>query len=102
MRGGRGPFCNAFCLLFLLTALPTREAAPPTNAPLKIVVREIEPFAFTSGGRQTGFAVDLWAAIAKEAGFDYELQTVGSAQAMVQALASRQADIGLGALSITA
>jgi polar amino acid transport system substrate-binding protein len=102
MRWVTARFCTALLLLCSLTPALLSRAAPATNAPLKVVVREIEPFAFSSGGRQAGFAVDLWAAIAKEAGFDYELQTVGSAQAMVQALAARQADIGLGALSITA
>src|SRR5436190_20525734 len=99
MRRVTGRICNAVLFLLLFT---TVVSAQSTNSTLRVLVREVEPFAFTTAGRQTGFALELWAAIAKEAGLQYELQTIGSAQAMVQALAGKQADIGLGALSITA
>jgi ABC-type amino acid transport substrate-binding protein len=69
---------------------------------LRVLARNIEPFCFEKGGRRTGFAVDLWAEIAKVAGFQYEVQTADSAQAVVDALAAKRADVGLGALSITA
>src|SRR5262245_132739 len=103
MQRDTGRICkSAFLVLSLFLSSVAVWAQPRTNATLRVLVREVEPFAFTAGGRQTGFALDLWEAIATQAGFQYELQTVPSAQAMVQALAAKQADIGLGALSITA
>ncbi len=109
MRRVATAFCSralavlSLCLpAFDVSAQAINPPASSTNATLRVVVREIEPFAFTTAGRRTGFAIDLWAAIANELGLHYELQTVDSAHAMVQALAQRQADVGVGALSITA
>ena len=45
--------------------------------------------------------MDLWEEIAKEAGFQFNVQPADSAKTVVDTLAARQADIGLGALSIT-
>lgn len=87
-------------------AAPAPESAPGKAAPgatpkLQVAVRNIEPFCFEDDGRRKGFAIDLWAAIAKEAGFQYDMHTVPSAQAMVDELAASKADAGVGALSIT-
>jgi ABC-type amino acid transport substrate-binding protein len=95
-------------LLLLLQPLALRaqnettSALQSSNATLRVLVREVEPFAFTKGGQRTGFALELWTAIAKEAGFQYDLQTVATPREMVDALADRKADVGVGALSIIA
>src|SRR5437867_9284271 len=86
-----------------LLAQPSASQTPPTDAPvLRVLARNIEPFCFEKGGRRTGFAVDLWTEISKAAGFRYEVQEAESAQALVDALAAKKGDVGLGALSITA
>src|SRR5262245_24906601 len=77
------------------------NATSPTAQVLRVLARDVEPFCFEKDGQRTGFAVELWAEISREAGFQYKLQTADSAQLVVDALAARQADIGLGALSIT-
>jgi ABC-type amino acid transport substrate-binding protein len=74
-----------------------------SNAPvLHVLARNIEPFCFEKDGQRVGFAVDLWKEISRIAGFQYELHDADSAQALVEALAAKKGDIGLGALSITA
>jgi polar amino acid transport system substrate-binding protein len=85
---------------------PPAESAPPKEASgqpkkLSVAVRNIEPFCFEEDGRRKGYAIDLWAAIAKDCGFQYDARTVNSAQAMVDDLAAKKADVGIGALSIT-
>src|SRR2546427_146799 len=86
-----------------LLAQPSASDTLPTDAPvLRVLARNIEPFCFEKGGRRTGFAVDLWTEISKVAGFRYEVQEAESAQALVDALAAKKGDVGLGALSITA
>ena len=75
---------------------------PPAIPVLRVLVRNIEPFCFEKDGRRVGFAVELWEEVAKAGGFRHELQTAESAQAVVEALAAQKADVGLGALSITA
>jgi len=87
-------------------AAPASEPAPPKDAAgkpekLRVVVRNIEPFCFEEDGRRKGYAMELWEAIAKECGFQYDARTVSSAQAMVDDLAAKKADVGIGALSIT-
>jgi ABC-type amino acid transport substrate-binding protein len=89
-------------LLAAALSAPAAPASGQTNASLRVLVREIEPFAFTKNGQRVGFAVELWAAISQQTNFQYELVTVPSAQAMVDSLAARKADVGLGALSIKA
>jgi polar amino acid transport system substrate-binding protein len=74
-----------------------------SNAPvLRVLARNIEPFCFEKDGQRIGFAVDLWKEISRVAGFQYELHDADSAQALVEALAAKNGDVGLGALSITA
>src|SRR5947207_1318664 len=52
------------------------NARPVTGTPvLRVMARDVEPFCFEKNGRRTGFAVDLWDEIAKEAGFQYNIQT---------------------------
>jgi polar amino acid transport system substrate-binding protein len=74
-----------------------------SNTPvLRVLARNIEPFCFEKNGQRVGFAVDLWKEISRVAGFKYELHDADSAQALVEALAAKKGDVGLGALSITA
>jgi polar amino acid transport system substrate-binding protein len=69
---------------------------------IRVVSRDIEPFSFTQDGRRVGYAMELWDQIAREAGLEYEVQTVGTAQEMIDALQNKSADAGVGALSVTA
>lgn len=70
--------------------------------PIKVVTRNIEPFSFEKDGRRIGFAVELWDNVARELKIDYEFTTVGTARQMVEAIQTKAADAGVGALSITA
>ncbi len=90
-------------LFFALSALGQEPSPAPASPPakLQVVVRNIEPFSFEQDGRRTGYAMELWDDIARETGLLYEARTVDSAQAMVDALAGKKADAGIGALSIT-
>src|SRR5258708_6069885 len=103
---GRRTFFLANIALFScnspLTAQPASNGALQSNAPvLRVLARNIEPFCFEKDGGRAGFAVELWAEISKAAGFAYEMRDVESAQALVDALAAKQGDVALGALSIT-
>lgn len=90
------------CHVELLAQSPPGDSSP-SNAPvLRVLARNIEPFCFEKDGQRTGFAVDLWKEICRVAGFQFEVQESESAQALVDALAAKKGDIGLGALSITA
>jgi len=84
--------------LLLLVAVAMQATA---QEKLHVVTRNIEPFSFEKDGRRTGFAADLWDNVARELKIDYDYTVVASAKDMVNAVEARQADIAVGALSIT-
>ncbi len=80
-------------------------AAATTNDPatkLRIVTRNLEPFSFDKNGRRVGFAAELWDQVARETNRTYEVQVVNTAQEIIDALKNKTADVGVGALSVTA
>jgi len=83
----------------LLLTLFTLSAASAES--LKVVTRYIEPFSFEKDGRSTGYSLELWDELAKEAGITSELKVTGSASEMVDALKNKSADVAIAALSIT-
>ncbi|HYF34052.1 MAG TPA: transporter substrate-binding domain-containing protein, partial [Prosthecobacter sp.] len=69
---------------------------------VRVVTRNLEPFSFEKDGRRVGYAAELWDQVARQTGISYEVQVVGSAQEIIDALKNRTADVGVGALSVTA
>ena len=69
---------------------------------IRIVTKPVEPFSFTENGKLMGFSIDLWEAVAKEAGFQFEMKSVETVPQMLDALKTRQADVAIAAISITA
>jgi len=69
---------------------------------VRVVTRNIEPFSFEKDGRRVGFAMELWDNVARELKLDYTLTTAESAKKMVEAVQNKTAEVGVGALSITA
>jgi ABC-type amino acid transport substrate-binding protein len=69
---------------------------------VRVLTKPVQPFSFTENGKLIGFSIDLWEAVAKEAGLQFELQNVDSVPQMLDALKGRQADVAIAALSVTA
>lgn len=85
--------------ILLLTFVATSASAA------KLVVAtdtNFPPFEFKDPktGKHVGFDVELWAAIAKEAGLEYELQPMAF-KGIVPGLQSAQLDAGIAGMSIT-
>ncbi|MDB6139653.1 MAG: amino acid transporter substrate-binding protein family, partial [Verrucomicrobiaceae bacterium] len=74
-------------------------AAPP--AKLRVVTKPAEPFSFETKGEIGGYAVDLWRRVAKDAGLEFELKMLKSVPEVLEAVEKGQADVAIGALSIT-
>ena len=108
-------------LLLLLSAvfftglLPQASAQAPAPAPaaaapaataagskIRVVTRNLEPFSFEKDGRRVGYAAELWDQLARETKLDYDVQVVGTAQEIIDALKNKTADVGVGAISVTA
>jgi polar amino acid transport system substrate-binding protein len=64
---------------------------------------ERPPFSMrTEAGQYNGFSVELWQLVAEAAGLSYELVSAPTFGAMLDAVRSRQADIAIANISITA
>ncbi|PZR73720.1 MAG: hypothetical protein DLM73_10205 [Chthoniobacterales bacterium] len=69
---------------------------------IRVVTKPVPPFSFTDNGRQVGFSIDLWEAVAKEAGFQFEMRNVETVPQMLDVLKKKEADVAIAAISITA
>jgi polar amino acid transport system substrate-binding protein len=68
-----------------------------------VAVKPVAPFVMDQDGKLTGYSIDLWTEVARTAGWtDFEFKRVDTVPAMIAALQSGQANVGVGALSITA
>ncbi|CAK0773892.1 exported hypothetical protein [Gammaproteobacteria bacterium] len=89
-----------FILVAASTALLAQPLADsgvdlPVASRLRVVVKPAEPFSFEKNGQITGYSVDLWKRVALEAGFNFDMKMVKAA------LEALEADVGVGAISIT-
>jgi len=92
---------KSLLLAFLLTlAVPSSLFADH----IVVVVKPVAPFVMVDdSGKFSGYSIDLWNEVARNAGWtDVEFRKVDTVAAMIDALKSGQADVGVGALSITA
>ncbi len=72
-------------------------------APIRAAVRVLPRFVMQSAsGELTGFSVDLWRAIAERLGRETEFVIAPDVRAQLEAVAAGEADVGVGAISITA
>jgi polar amino acid transport system substrate-binding protein len=69
---------------------------------IRVVTKPVEPFSFTQNGKLVGFSIDLWEAVAKEAGLEFEIQNTETVPQMLELLKTKQADVAIAAISITA
>ncbi len=59
------------------------------------------PFSMEINGRDTGFSIELWSAIADQIGVDYEFQRYRSFSEMLNSVESGQADLAIANISVT-
>jgi polar amino acid transport system substrate-binding protein len=78
-------------------------AAPAWSAePLKVSVVERKPFVVKSDDQFTGFSIELWDAVAAKLGRSYQVQTHESFSEMLRSVSSKEADLAVANISITA
>ncbi len=87
------------CLI--LSAVPATSMAQ--DKPLKVAVRVLPPFVEQQpDGHFTGFTIDLWDAIAQRQHWRTQYVAVPDVHAQLDAVEAGKADVGAGAISITA
>jgi polar amino acid transport system substrate-binding protein len=88
--------------LSLWTAEPARaqDAAPART--VHVAVRVLPPFVEQKDGSLTGFSVELWNAIAERLDVKTEFAIAPDVHAQLAAVQGGGADVGVGAISVTA
>jgi len=94
---------------------PAPAATPPAAAPalvvppqalagktIKVAMRKVPPFVFEKDNVLTGFSYELWAKIADYTGAKTELTVVDTLPHLLETVKSKQADLAIAAISITA
>ncbi len=92
-----------FLAAFILLVGNSQPAVAQDAEPDLIVgINPIEPFVILDGESPQGFSVDLWNAVAAEAGVSYAFRELENVGALIDSAESGAIDIGIGATSITA
>lgn len=89
-------------LLLCHAAMAQSPENPEPKTKLIVATKEAPPFAFKDDkGQWVGITIDLWEAMAKELGYDYEYREY-DLTGVLDAVASGEADVGAAAISVTA
>lgn len=100
----------AFTLAVAASTLPAGAQTPPPSPapagkPLTVVTRKVTPFVFEKNGHLTGYSIELWERIVREARLPFEpdsgYKIVENVQQILDELRNGQADAGVAAVSIT-
>ena len=86
----------------LLMACLCVWVASASAAPLTVAVKASPPFSFQNGDRWDGVSVELWEQIAEQAGYEYRFRPYKTVSDMLAAVELGQADVAIGAISVTA
>jgi polar amino acid transport system substrate-binding protein len=86
----------------LLLATVTSAVAQPKQETLRVATRLVKPFVFEEGGHLTGFSIELWQEISKQLGAKTQFIVKPSVKELLDATRSKEADLAIAAISITA
>ena len=88
--------------LFVLLSCSLGAGITTAQTKIRVVTKPVEPFSFSEGGQLKGFSIDLWDAVAREANLQFEMKNLEGVPQMLDAIKSKQADVAIAAISITA
>jgi ABC-type amino acid transport substrate-binding protein len=93
---------RSLLITVLLAMAASAAAQPPADEPLRVLLRVAPPFVIDEGdGEFSGISVDLWRGIAEDRQLPYEFEVFGL-DAMLDVVAGGEADVGVGATTVTA
>ena len=85
-----------------LGLLASSAFAQPRLESLRVATRLVKPFVFEENGNLTGFSVELWNEIAKQLNVKSEFIVKPTVKELLDAVKSKDVDLGIAAISITA
>jgi len=96
-------FARACAALVLLAALPVAAVqAQDAGRTLRIATFALPPYVMPEGDQLTGFSIDLWTAAAERLKVRSEFQVLPDVAALLKAVESGAADVGVSGVFITA
>ena len=102
LEGGLGWGCAMILTLLMIAPLQANASPDPSAVdPVYIIgTKVIEPFVFRKGTQLSGFSIDLWKAIAKEAGISFEFEFYDELDTMLDAVKKGENKAAIAAITI--
>lgn len=100
-------FSIAFVSLVIGSTALAQEPPPavPTGKNLTVVTRKVTPFVIEKNGRLTGYSIELWERVVREARLPFDpdsgYKVVENVQQMLDEIRGGRADAAVAAVSIT-
>lgn len=91
-----------FAALLLAAIFLSPAFAQGDPSSLRVATRVLPPLVVEEKGALTGFSIDLWNSIAERLKVKTEYQTAPDVRALLDAVRTGKADLGIAAISITA
>ena len=107
LRSAAALLAAVFALLTSAVSLRAQEppTTPPSGKPLTVVTRKVTPFVIEKNGRLTGYSIELWERVVREARLPFDpdkgYKVVENVAQMLDELRAGRADAGVAAVSIT-
>src|SRR5262244_614883 len=90
-------------MAILFTCLaPTVALSQPTDQKFRVATRIIKPFVFEENHALTGFSIELWQEISGQLNAKSEFVMKATVKDLLEATRSKEADLAIAAISITA
>jgi polar amino acid transport system substrate-binding protein len=89
-------------IIAAFAGLPMAGQALAASRTVTVATRNLAPFVITNDNGKSGFTVELWEEIAKRQGWTTQYIDAENVTAQLKEVAERRADVGAGAISITA
>lgn len=89
-------------LVPLLLLFASIAFAQSQDGKLRVATRLIKPFVYEQRGQLTGFSVELWQEIAKQMNLQSEFIVMPTIKELLDSVKSKNAALGIAAISITA
>src|SRR5262249_30198725 len=95
----RGIFALA---LMLILVSPAPAFSQQNERKLRVATRIVKPFVFEENRTLTGFSVELWQEISSQLGAKSEFVMKATVKDLLEATRSKEVDLAIAAISITA
>ncbi len=91
-----------FIAALVICLFATYSAAQTQPQSVRVATRLVKPFVFEEKGQLTGFSVELWNEIATQLNVKFEFVVKPTVKELLDAVKSKDVDLGIAAISITA